>query len=218
MQFLPPADFFLALRYLRPKRTFVSVITLLSILGPILGVALLVVVIAIMSGFDRDIRTRILGMQAHIQIFPGPSLSREQQAVIPNPGPLLRAIDAIGCQGAPVIEGPVLVQVKDQVIAKYVKGILPEKEKQVTSLLREVTGGSAIRDDQALIGEEKEVSLFNMSAGIQTDNGLAATVWARNVTDEQFVTTAFPAVAQADSIPRYPNAPRPFGVTVSKKF
>jgi len=72
--------------------------------------------------------------------------------------------------------------------------------------------------NQALIGEEKEVSLFNMSAGIQTDNGLAATVWARNVTDEQFVTTAFPAVAQADSIPRYPNAPRPFGVTVSKKF
>jgi len=72
--------------------------------------------------------------------------------------------------------------------------------------------------NQALIGEEKEVSLFNTSAGIQTDSGLAVTIWARNVTDEEFVTTAFPAVAQAGSISGYPNAPRSFGVTVSKKF
>ena len=72
--------------------------------------------------------------------------------------------------------------------------------------------------DQALIGEEKEASLFNASAGFETDGGLAFTLWARNLTDEQYVTVAFPSVAQAGSISGYPNQPRTFGLTVRKTF
>ena len=45
--------------------------------------------------------------------------------------------------------------------------------------------------NQALIGIEKEVNLFNASVGIEMDNGLAVQVWARNLTNDEFITVAF---------------------------
>jgi lipoprotein-releasing system permease protein len=65
-----PFEAFLALRYLRPRRTFVSVITLISIIGVLLGVAVLIVVISVMSGFDQEWRDRILGFNAHLTVYP----------------------------------------------------------------------------------------------------------------------------------------------------
>src|SRR5277367_192971 len=64
-----PFELFLALRYLRPKRTFVSIITLISVIGVALGVAVLIIVISVMSGFDHDLRSKILGFNAHLKIF-----------------------------------------------------------------------------------------------------------------------------------------------------
>jgi len=63
-----PFEILLALRYLRPKRTFVSIITLISVLGVTLGVAVLIIVISVMSGFDRDLRDKIFGFNAHLTI------------------------------------------------------------------------------------------------------------------------------------------------------
>jgi lipoprotein-releasing system permease protein len=74
-----PYEAFLALRYLRPRRTFVSVITVISIIGVMLGVGVLIVVIAVMSGFDQEWRNRILGFNAHLKVYqrgrPAPPLS-----------------------------------------------------------------------------------------------------------------------------------------------
>jgi len=64
-----PFELLLALRYLRPKRTFVSIITLISIVGVALGVAVLIIVISVMSGFDHDLREKILGFNAHIVVY-----------------------------------------------------------------------------------------------------------------------------------------------------
>src|SRR6185436_5230080 len=64
-----PFELLLALRYLRPKRTFVSIITLISILGVMLGVAVLIIVISVMSGFDRQLREAILGFNSHLKIY-----------------------------------------------------------------------------------------------------------------------------------------------------
>src|SRR5690242_15347238 len=64
-----PFEILLALRYLRPKRTFVSVITLISIAGVCLGVAVLIIVISVMSGFDKQMRDTILGFNAHLTII-----------------------------------------------------------------------------------------------------------------------------------------------------
>src|SRR5476649_2005710 len=64
-----PFELLLALRYLRPKRTFVSIITLISVLGVALGVAVLIIVISVMSGFDHDLRDKILGFNPHLAVM-----------------------------------------------------------------------------------------------------------------------------------------------------
>ena len=144
-----PLDLLLALRYLRPKRTFVSAITLLSILGPVLGVAILLIVNAIMTGFDRDIRTSIMNMQAHIQVYP------LRDDYFRDPGPVMEALERHPVQAAPVIESTALIQIRDQILPKYVRGIDPEREKRVTTLLDSTDmGGNPVLDDgQVLIGD-----------------------------------------------------------------
>jgi len=63
-------EFFISRRYLSAKRkqVFVSVITFISILGIFLGVAALIIVLAVMNGFEEDLRTKILGIRSHIEI------------------------------------------------------------------------------------------------------------------------------------------------------
>ena len=56
-----PVSLLLALRYLRPRRTLFSVITVVSVLGVLIGVAVLLIVISVMTGFDLVWRDRILG-------------------------------------------------------------------------------------------------------------------------------------------------------------
>lgn len=68
------------------------------------------------------------------------------------------------------------------------------------------------------VGYSREVNEVNASAGFEKDNGLSVAVWARNLFDEQRITTAFPSVAQAGSISGYPSQPRTYGVTVRKRF
>lgn len=62
---------FLALRYLQPKRTFVSVITAISITGVMLGVGVLLVVIAVMAGFENEFKKQLLEFEPHIILRPG---------------------------------------------------------------------------------------------------------------------------------------------------
>jgi len=64
----------------------------------------------------------------------------------------------------------------------------------------------------------REVQQLNVAAGLTTDNGLTFTLWARNLTDDEFLISAFPSVAQAGSISGYRNQPRTYGVTLRKDF
>ncbi len=106
-----PFEAFLALRYLRPRRTFVSVITLISIIGVLLGVAVLIVVISVMSGFDKEWRVRILGFNAHLKVYPG---AHEQG--LTNYENIMRNIaanpDVVGV--SPFIGGKVLFKAEPQ--------------------------------------------------------------------------------------------------------
>ncbi len=63
---LPNASLFLALRYLRPRRSFVSIITLISILGVAVGVLMMIVVRAVMMGFEVDFRETLMGAKPHV--------------------------------------------------------------------------------------------------------------------------------------------------------
>ena len=64
-----PYEFFISRRYMRAKRkqVFVSIITFISIFGIFLGVAALIIVLAVMNGFEEDLRTKILGIKSHIE-------------------------------------------------------------------------------------------------------------------------------------------------------
>jgi len=64
-------EFFISLRYLRAKRKqiFVSIITFISIAGIFLGVAALIIVLAVMNGFENDLRNKILGINSHVVLM-----------------------------------------------------------------------------------------------------------------------------------------------------
>jgi iron complex outermembrane receptor protein len=64
----------------------------------------------------------------------------------------------------------------------------------------------------------REVNLFNASYGLSTESGWDFSVWGRNLTDDEYLLSAFPSVFQEGSLSGYPNAPRTYGVTVRKSF
>lgn len=68
---MPSYEFFIARRYLKSKRKtgFISIITYISIGGVALGVAALIIVLSLMNGFASEVRSRIVGMDAHIRIM-----------------------------------------------------------------------------------------------------------------------------------------------------
>src|SRR5687767_5673752 len=122
-----PFEFFLVLRYLRPKRTFVSVITLLSVIGVTLGVAVLIAVISVMSGFDKEWRERILAFNAHLKIYSS------ERAPLADYEPIMTAIrsNKLVRGVSPFVLGQVLV--KSQPVtgselgdAPYLRGVDPE--------------------------------------------------------------------------------------------
>ena len=127
-----PTDIFLALRYLRPKRTFLSVISLLSVLGPLLGVAILIIVTSVMAGFDHDIKEGIMSMDAHLNITPA------YKTYFAEPLEVIEKLEAFGVaeglKATPVLECSALIQLRDAVYPKYIRGILPERESAVTSI------------------------------------------------------------------------------------
>jgi lipoprotein-releasing system permease protein len=136
-----PFELLLALRYLRPKRTFVSVITLISVLGVLLGVAVLIVVISVMSGFDHDLRERILGFNTHVQVLRrGESMSNYAAvAATVAKNPRVRGV-------SPAIIGPVLIETQPTEgeplnDTPLLRGIEPETEGSVSVLPTSVVRG-----------------------------------------------------------------------------
>jgi lipoprotein-releasing system permease protein len=137
-----PFELLLALRYLRPKRTFVSIITLISILGVTLGVGVLIIVISVMTGFDRQLRDRILGFNAHMHITARDrSMTNYLQVMnIVKANPHVRGV-------SPFVLGQVLMRYQPpggQKVngAPWIRGIDPEAERRVSGLLTNITEGS----------------------------------------------------------------------------
>jgi outer membrane receptor protein involved in Fe transport len=90
-----------------------------------------------------------------------------------------------------------------------------------TDFFDAVEAGSGATNNNALIAAgdyTRKQNLVNASMGVETGNGVSVAIWGRNLFDDEFITTAFPSVAQAGSISGYPNQPRTYGVTVRKTF
>lgn len=149
-----PFSFFLALKYLKPKRTVVSVVTVISILGVTLGVAVLVVVLAVMSGFDDMWRDKILGFNAHITVTAFDPVR--------DPASLMERIDAVeGVEGsAPFVQGLAFIQHGDQLHTPFLRGIDVEREPQVNAVNEHLVAGTFdLNDDGLLMGRDLAMRL-----------------------------------------------------------
>ena len=150
-----PFELLLALRYLRPKRTFVSVITLISVIGVMLGVAVLIIVISVMSGFDRQLRERLLGFNAHLRVIkPGELLSnREEIMARIMANPRVRGV-------APFVQGKVLLETQppvggSMVDAPVVRGVDARREADVSDLPKSIKQGTFdLRGNGLIVGRE----------------------------------------------------------------
>src|ERR1700687_2977186 len=98
-----PFEWMLSLRYLRARRKegFISVIAGFSFLGIMLGVATLIIVMAVMNGFRQELLTKILGLNGHLLIQPLESPLTDWEAVADR----VSKIDGIKL-AAPIVKGP----------------------------------------------------------------------------------------------------------------
>jgi lipoprotein-releasing system permease protein len=156
---------------LRPRRTFVSVITVISIVGVLLGVAVLIIVIAVMSGFDQQWRDTIMGFNAHLKVYPAErnqSLTNYQSVlriVAANPAvtgvsPFIRTRVLLKTEpdnGEPSMDAPELV------------GVDPDSVGKVTVLPRSIVAGSFdLADNGLLVGRD-----FASRMGLDIGNRVA---------------------------------------------
>src|SRR5262245_53512817 len=135
-----PFELFVALRYLlaRRKQAFISMISLISTLGVMVGVMALLISLALMTGLQGELRDRIVGSSAHVYVFkPAAGGLHDYQTEIAK---LTHVPHVLGA--APVVVGPGMITSArgDQFIS--VKGIVPALEPEVTNVGKALQTGS----------------------------------------------------------------------------
>lgn len=131
-------EWFIGLRYLRAKRSqhFISVITFFSMGGIALGVAALIVVLAVMTGFREELQRQILGVTSHVVVrsFSG--------GLSDHPALLQRASQVPGVVAAtPFIAGQAMLSAHGYAAGVAVRGIDPVRDKKVSDLAANLTRG-----------------------------------------------------------------------------
>lgn len=144
-----PFGIFLGLRYLKPKRTFVSVITIISLAGVTIGVWVLIVVIAVMSGFDHELRERLMSFQPHVSI--------ESRSLVNDPAPLIERIKQLPQvkDASPFVFGPVLIEHAQQAATPFMRGMDVQRDIFREKLKEHLTVGTFDLDgEKVLVGSE----------------------------------------------------------------
>jgi lipoprotein-releasing system permease protein len=144
-----PFELLLALRYLRPRRTFVSIITLISILGVALGVAVLIIVISVMTGFDQDLRGKILGYKSHLTITQWDPVNESSSPMRDYAAITAEIYKNKSVRGvAPFVMGPVLLETQGdtnhaaQQDTPVLRGVDPLIEGRVSELTNKIIFGN----------------------------------------------------------------------------
>jgi len=146
-----PYELWISFRYLVSKRKekFISIISFISIMGVAVGVTALIVVLAVMSGFDKDLREKIVGTNSHIII--------EKEGGISDYSALVSEINKIQHVKAssPFLNGQALIRQDEQVLGVILRGIDPVREKDVTNIQKYLESGTLeLKKDTVLIGKE----------------------------------------------------------------
>ncbi len=194
---------FLALRYLRPKRTFVSFITLISITGVALGVTPLIVVIAVMAGFERKIKETVLAFEPHMTFETSDVGSLDADGFPVGNGWQEVASRLEGVKGitkvSPFVQGPVFMEFGSEPLATLLRAIDPERDAQFVKLKSEAeengsVGTFELEGNTAIIG-----SALANQFGIRV--GDTVTVYS-----SRSVKNLVKAVREAEADPESPDA------------
>ncbi len=130
-------EWFVSLRYLRARRkqVFVSIITFISMAGILLGVAALIIVLAVMNGFEKELRDKILGINAHIILmeYTGPmrDYAQVKQSISSVPGVVA---------STPFIYTQAMLKNGDSVSGIVLRGLSPADARDVINLGRMTEG------------------------------------------------------------------------------
>ena len=148
-------ELFVSIRHLSAKKSqkFISLNTWISIAGVGLGVMALIVVIAVMSGFSKDLRDKILGTNSHVVV------SNMNRAMVENYDGILKKVRSVEgvIAAAPFIMNQVMLINGDRVSGIVVRGIDPEKEETVSDLGKNMVSGtvSDLKTKSSFSGEIK---------------------------------------------------------------
>jgi len=134
-----PFEWMLALRYLRAKRaeSFISVISVISLVGIALGVATLIIVMAVMNGFRHELFSRILGLQGHavVQGIEGPLPNFDSVAM------RVRAVPGV-VRVAPIVDGQVIASSNGSTTGVLVRGMRTADLKSLTTVSKTLSEGA----------------------------------------------------------------------------
>ncbi|KPL02566.1 MAG: hypothetical protein AMJ90_05390 [candidate division Zixibacteria bacterium SM23_73_2] len=133
-------EFFIAKRYLKSKKSskFISIITIISVLGVLIGVAALTFVLSMMNGFEKEVRSRIIGTTAHVTIFPAMGEGMDDyEALLPEINEEKHVVAT-----APFVYSKAAIASKVESDGIIVRGIDPKKEKEVSDIQENLLAGS----------------------------------------------------------------------------
>jgi lipoprotein-releasing system permease protein len=161
-----PFELFIGLRYLKAKRksTFISLITLISVAGVALGVMALIIVLAVMTGFEEDLKEKILGTNAHIVVLSGTGAVQDYPKLMQK----LKGMDGV-LAATPFIYNQVMLSSGKNVSGVVMRGIDVQSDAQVTNLHKSIVEGSlqplddsAAKTPSLVIGKElaKNLGLY----------------------------------------------------------
>ncbi|WP_372806915.1 ABC transporter permease [Pontiella sp.] len=162
-----PFSLYLAFKYLKPKRSMVSVITVLTMMGIMLGVAVLIVVLSVMTGFDDVHKEHMMKLDSHIQV------SLRGDGNYPAE-PVLEALKGMpGLKAsAPSVEGFVIMTPNGQTVTAVLRGIDPELEKGISDVESYMTEGVLPLDDETVAVADR------LAMQLGTFVGDKLTVWS----------------------------------------
>jgi lipoprotein-releasing system permease protein len=132
-----PFSLFLSLRYLKPKRSFVSVITVLSVLGVAFGIWALIVVIAVMSGFDRELRSHLVGFEPHLRVASAAGPLKDWEALqerLQKDYPTFEGV-------SPYVMGPMLLEFDGMFTGATIRGVQPNGELKLIDIPKFILPG-----------------------------------------------------------------------------
>ncbi len=147
-----PYELLISLRYLKAKRksAFISIITVISTAGVALGVMALIIVLAVMTGFEQDLKEKILGTNAHVVVLKNGGTISEYDGLMARLGKMDGVVAA-----TPFIYNQVMLTSGKHVSGVVLRGIDPQTDVKVTNLHKSMVEGNL----QNLLPEHGTISI-----------------------------------------------------------